>query len=124
MRRIVVSALVALLLAVFAGTAAAAPNRTPTGWVGACNMNSSWPTLSPGEAVGIQGTIEFDGDGGGMENAMTVNQSQNTNGTTACSSPRPSRVAKPADVARPQVAGRSDVTDGAVADVTVRGVGR
>jgi hypothetical protein len=71
---------VVLLLAVPSGTASAAPSETPNGWVGACNMNSSWPTLSPGQAVGIQGTVEFDGDGGGMENAMTVNQSQNTNG--------------------------------------------
>lgn len=43
-------------------------------------MSVSWPTLSPGEAVGITGTVDFDGDGGGMEHAMTVNQSQNTNG--------------------------------------------
>jgi len=68
-----VSALVALALTAFAGSAAAAPSPTPNGWVGACNMNGSWPTLSPGEAVGIQGTVEWDGDGGGMEHAMTVN---------------------------------------------------
>jgi hypothetical protein len=75
-----VSALVILAFAAFTGGASAAPSPTPNGWVGACNMNSSWPTLSPGKAVGIQGTVEWDGDGGGMEHAMTVNQSQNTNG--------------------------------------------
>lgn len=71
---------VTFMLAVPSSTASAQPSATPNGWVGACNMNSSWPTLSPGQAVGIEGTVEFDGDGGGMENAMTVNQSQNTNG--------------------------------------------
>lgn len=80
MKRLLVPALVALALTAFAGSAAAQPEPTPNGWVGACNMNSSWPTLSPGEAAGIQGTVDFDGDGGGMENAMTVNQGQSTNG--------------------------------------------
>jgi hypothetical protein len=72
--------LAVLVLAALPSSAVAEPPLTPNGWVGACNMNSSWPTLSPGEAKGIQGTLAFDGDGGGMENAMTVNQSQNTNG--------------------------------------------
>ena len=82
MRRalVIVSMLVVLILATFAGTATAAPNLTPNGWVGACNMNSSWPTLSPGNAVGIGGTVEFDGDGGGMENAMTVNNPNGNDG--------------------------------------------
>ena len=75
MRRalVLVSTLVVLSLSAFAGNAAAAPNPTPNGWVGSCNMSSSWPTLSPGNALGITGTVEFDGDGGGMEHAMTVN---------------------------------------------------
>lgn len=79
-QRATVSILLLMSLSVFGGTASASPSETPNGWVGACNMNSSWPTLSPGNAVGIQGTVDFDGDGGGMENAMTVNQSENTNG--------------------------------------------
>jgi len=81
MRRVFVSTLTAILLTAFAGPAAAEPNATPNGWVGACNMNSSWPTLSPGEAVGITGTVEWEllttgipeADAGGMENAMNVN---------------------------------------------------
>lgn len=60
-------AMVALGLAAFAGSAAAAPSQTPNGWVGACNMNASWPGLGPeNPGVGVQ-------PGGGMENAMTVN---------------------------------------------------
>jgi hypothetical protein len=62
------------------GIAAAAPFPTPNGWVGACNMNSSWPTLSPGQAVGISGTVDWDGDGGGMEHAMTVNNPSGNDG--------------------------------------------
>ena len=82
MRRalVIVSTLVVLSLNAFAGSAAAAPNPTPNGWVGACNMSSSWPTLSPGKAVGITGTVEFDGDGGGMEHAMTGNNPNGNNG--------------------------------------------
>jgi hypothetical protein len=82
MRRalVLVSTLVLLSLSAFAGNAAAAPNPTPNGWVGACNMNSSWPTLSPGKALGITGTVEFDGDGGGMEHAMTVNNPNGNDG--------------------------------------------
>jgi hypothetical protein len=79
-RALAFSALVALGIAVPARSAAAEPNPTPNGWVGACNMSVSWPTLSPGEAVGITGTVDFDGDGGGMEHAMTVNQRHNANG--------------------------------------------
>jgi hypothetical protein len=79
-RRATLGAFLLISLTVFGGTASASPSLTPNGWVGACNMNASWPTLSPGQAVGIQGTVAFDGDGGGMENAMTVNQGQNTNG--------------------------------------------
>jgi len=67
-------------LTAFASSAAAAPPMTPNGWVGACNMNSAWPTLNPGDAAGIEGTVDFDGDGGGMEHAMTVN---NPNGNDA-----------------------------------------
>ena len=79
-RRATLGASLLISITLFGGTASASPSPTPNGWVGACNMNVSWPTLSPGLAVGIQGTVDFDGDGGGMENAMTVNQSQNTNG--------------------------------------------
>jgi hypothetical protein len=43
-------------------------------------MNSSWPTLSPGQAVGISGTVDWDGDGGGMEHAMTVNNPSGNDG--------------------------------------------
>ena len=67
-------------LTAVASSAAAAPRITPNGWVGACNMSSSWPTLSPGKAVGIKGTVDFDGDGGGMEHAMTVNNPNGNNG--------------------------------------------
>jgi hypothetical protein len=58
-------AVVSLVAALGAATAAqAAPKPTPNGWVGACNMNSSWPGLSPSSGVAVQ-------PGGGMENAMT-----------------------------------------------------
>ena len=82
MRRAVlfVSTLVALALTAFSGSAAAAPPESPLGFVGACNMSVSWPTLNPGEAVGIQGTVDWDGDGGGMENAMTVNNPNGNDG--------------------------------------------
>lgn len=70
MRRalVIVSMLVVLILATFTGSAAAGPNPTPNGWVGACNMVNSWPGLGTQNAngVGVQ-------PGGGMENAMTVN---------------------------------------------------
>jgi hypothetical protein len=66
-------AIVALGLAVFAGSAAAAPNPTPNGWVGACNMNSSWPGLGVGNGVGVQ-------SGGGMQNAMTVDNPNGNDG--------------------------------------------
>jgi hypothetical protein len=79
-RAFVLVSLVVLVLTAFAGGAAARPSETPNGWVGACNMNSSWPTLSPGQAVGIQGTVDFDGDGGGMENAMTVDNLNGNDG--------------------------------------------
>lgn len=72
--------LVVAALPALAGSAAAAPPETPNGWVGACNMNSSWPTLSPGNAVGIQGAVEFDGDGGGMEHAMTADSPNGNDG--------------------------------------------
>jgi len=79
--RVAVSALLAVAaLTALAGSAAAAPSMTPNGWVGACNMNSAWPTLSPGNAVGITGTPDWDGDGGGMERAMTVNNPNGNDG--------------------------------------------
>jgi hypothetical protein len=71
----VVSALAVGAFTTFAGSAAAGRDPTPNGYVGACNMSVSWPGFGVQNAngVGVQA-------GGGMENAMTVNQSQNTNG--------------------------------------------
>jgi hypothetical protein len=68
-----ISTSLVLGFAAFTGGASAAPNPTPNGYVGACNMVASWPGLGPGNGVGVQ-------PGGGMENAMTRNTSQNTNG--------------------------------------------
>lgn len=82
MRRafVLASASIVLAIATFAGTAVAGPAPTPNGWVGACNMSNSWPSLSPGQARGIIGTPEWDGDGGGMERAMTVNNPNGNDG--------------------------------------------
>jgi hypothetical protein len=60
---VAVASVVAALGAV--APALAAPSPTPNGWVGACNMNSSWPGLGHSNGVGVQ-------PGGGMERAMTV----------------------------------------------------
>ena len=87
-RALVLLSLVVFAPTAFAGSAAAEPNPTPNGWVGACNMNSSWPTLSPGQAVGITGTVEWEllttgvpeADAGGMENAMNVNNPNGNDG--------------------------------------------
>ena len=65
-RVVLVTGLVMLSLAAFAGSVSAAPGPTPNGFTGACNMVASWPGAGPGEGVGVQ-------PGGGMENAMTVN---------------------------------------------------
>jgi len=75
MRRAVifVSAMVALGLAVFGSSASAAPNLTPNGYVGACNMVAAWPGGGPGNGVGVQ-------PGGGMERAMTVNNPNGNEG--------------------------------------------
>lgn len=76
-RALVLASLVVLLLAAFSGSAVAAPNPTPNGWVGACNMVVSFPGLgaqSP-NGVGVQ-------PGGGMENAMTVNNPNGNDGMT------------------------------------------
>lgn len=63
-RRIGLAATLAVLgLAVFAGSAAAAPPETPNEFVGACNMLASWPDLGPAKGVGVQ-------PDGGMEKAM------------------------------------------------------
>ena len=48
--------------------AIAAPSPTPNGFTGAANMLSAWPGVGPGVPVG-----------GGMENAMNVD---NPNGNT------------------------------------------
>jgi hypothetical protein len=79
MRRalVIVSMLVVLILAAFSGSAAAGPNPTPAGWVGACNMVVSWPGLGVQNpnGVGVQ-------PGGGMENAMTVDNPNGNDGMT------------------------------------------
>lgn len=79
--RFVVGAAVTILsLAVLSGSAVAGPTPTPNGWVGACNMNSAWPGLSPGQALGIGDDSEWNGIGGGMEHAMTVNNPNGNDG--------------------------------------------
>ena len=74
-RALVLASLVVLLLTAFAASAAAAPNPTPNGWVGACNMVNSWPGLGAQNpnGVGVQ-------PGGGMENAMTVDNPNGNDG--------------------------------------------
>jgi hypothetical protein len=49
--------------------AAAAPNPTPNGFTGACNMLQSWPGVGPGVPAG-----------GGMENAMSRDATQGNDG--------------------------------------------
>jgi hypothetical protein len=65
-RVVLVAGLVTLSLTAFAGTVSAAPGPTPNGFTGACNMVASWSGYGPAQGVGVQ-------PGGGMENAMTVN---------------------------------------------------
>ena len=65
-RVVLVTGLVTLSLTAFAGSVSAAPGPTPNGFTGACNMVMSWPGVRVGNGVGVQ-------PGGGMENAMTVN---------------------------------------------------
>lgn len=55
-RVVLVTGLVTLSLAAFAGSVSAAPGPTPAGLTGACNMLQAW-------GVGVQG---------GMANAMSV----------------------------------------------------
>ena len=76
-RALVLASLVVLLLVAFSGSAVAAPNPTPNGWVGACNMVVSFPGLGTQNpnGVGVQ-------PGGGMENAMTVNNPNGNDGMT------------------------------------------
>ena len=71
-RVVLVTGLVTLSLAAFAGSVSAAPGPTPNGFTGACNMVASWPGAGPGEGVGVQ-------PGGGMENAMVRNLNGNGN---------------------------------------------
>ena len=77
MRRalVLVSVSVVLALTTFVGNAKAAPDPTPNGWVGACNMVVSWPGLGTQNpnGVGVQ-------PGGGMENAMTVDNPNGNDG--------------------------------------------
>ena len=77
MRRalVLISLLVVLVLTASAGGAAAEPNPTPNGWVGSCNMVVSWPGYGAQDpnGVGVQ-------PGGGMENAMTVDNPNGNDG--------------------------------------------
>jgi hypothetical protein len=79
MRRalVVVSMLVVLAFTALAGSAAADPTPTPSGWVGACNMVVSWPGFGVQDpnGVGVQ-------PGGGMENGMTVDNPNGNDGMT------------------------------------------
>lgn len=79
MRRalVLVSVSVVLVLTTFVGSATAAPDPTPSGWVGACNMVVSWPGLGVQDpnGVGVQ-------PGGGMETAMTVDNPNGNDGMT------------------------------------------
>lgn len=65
---VVVAAAAAALAGATSGSAASGP-----AYCGALNMLSSWPGLGPGQGGGVQ-------PDGGMQNAMTRNTSQNTNG--------------------------------------------
>jgi hypothetical protein len=67
MKRVLASVLVTVSFLALEGSATAAPNPTPAGWIGACNMVVSWPGLGVQNpnGVGVQ-------PGGGMERAMTV----------------------------------------------------
>lgn len=70
--------LITLSLTAFAGSVSAAPGPTPNGFTGACNMVMSWPgvrDLIHENGVGVQ-------TGGGMENAMTVNNPNGNAGMT------------------------------------------
>jgi hypothetical protein len=64
--------LVASAAAALAGATTGSADSGPA-YCGALNMLASWPGAGPGQGVGVQ-------PGGGMENAMTQNTSQNTNG--------------------------------------------
>jgi hypothetical protein len=66
LRVVSVTGLVVLGLAVFAGSASAAPSETPNGWTGACNMMQAVSEADGGSSVAVK-------PGGGMVNAMTVN---------------------------------------------------
>ena len=55
-----------------AGATSGSADNGPA-YCGALNMLASWPGAGPGQGVGVQ-------PGGGMQNAMTQNTSQNTNG--------------------------------------------
>jgi hypothetical protein len=64
--------LVAAAATALAGATGGSADNGPA-YCGALNMVASWPGAGPGQGVGVQ-------PGGGMENAMTRNTSQNTNG--------------------------------------------
>jgi len=63
--------------AALAGAGSGSADNGPA-YCGALNMLASWPGAGPGQGVGVQ-------PGGGMENAMTRNTSQNTNGNDGMS---------------------------------------
>jgi hypothetical protein len=75
MRRASIVAVVAAaaLAGVASGSAANGPAANGPAYCGALNMLASWPGGGPSQGVGVQ-------DGGGMQNAMTRDASQNTNG--------------------------------------------
>jgi len=73
--RVALIALVALALTTAASSAAAASEPTPNGYIGACNMDASWPGLGVQNpnGVGVQ-------PGGGMEMAMSVDNPNGNDG--------------------------------------------
>lgn len=71
MRRASIVSLIAAAALTGAGANPAAASGPA--YCGALNMVASWPGGGPSQGVGVQ-------EGGGMQNAMTRNTSQNTNG--------------------------------------------
>jgi hypothetical protein len=67
-RLLILAAMLAAALSVGVPTASAAP-ETPNGYCGAANMLNAWP----GGGANVP-------DGGGMQNAMTVNNANGNNG--------------------------------------------
>jgi hypothetical protein len=70
---VLVAAAAAALAGAPSGSADSGSADSGPAYCGALNMVASWPGAGPGQGVGVQ-------PGGGMENAMTRDTSQNTNG--------------------------------------------